>query len=425
MRIILITASLIDMTSSPTTMDAEVCILGAGPHGLAAAVHLRRADPKLEVVTVDPSGDWMAGWHEQFARAEIEALRSPIVHHPAPNPYELSDYIDRSELPRSGLPYDPPTAAVFASFCHELITSTGLEPPLAGRAGVVRREGWRLSITTGEVEIEADHLVVATNPHRRSIPEWVWPLMGAKPGLITYGSDVDLRSTEDLRGRRVVIVGGGLTTAHLACGAAGRGADVHVVSRRPLETRDFDTDPGWLGPRFLRDFDHDDDPASRLHAARTARGGGTIPPWMRARLDAHVEEGRLQTHESRTVRDACLDDNGSAVLTFEDQMTLQADNVWLATGTTPDIGACRCLTGLVADVPTLDGLPVTDTNLRLGPHPVYVMGRLATMTLGPAAGNLWGAQRAATRITKAITGVDLEHESVVPLLGRRRRVRPR
>jgi hypothetical protein len=30
------------------------------------------------------------------------------------------------------------------------------------------------------------------------------------------------------------------------------------------------------------------------------------------------------------------------------------------------------------------------------------MGRLATLTLGPAAGNLWGAQRAAERITEAI-----------------------
>jgi hypothetical protein len=106
--------------------------------------------------------------------------------------------------------------------------------------------------------------------------------------------------------------------------------------------------------------------------------------------------------------------DGSCVLTLDDQTTLAADRVWLATGTTPDIRISRCLAGLVSDVPTLGGLPITDESLRLGPHPVHVMGRLATLTLGPAAGNLWGAQRAATRITRALTDVDLEHESVVP-----------
>ena len=34
------------------------------------------------------------------------------------------------------------------------------------------------------------------------------------------------------------------------------------------------------------------------------------------------------------------------------------------------------------------------------------MGRTATFALGPAAGNLWGATRAAHQITKDITGVE-------------------
>ena len=93
------------------------------------------------------------------------------------------------------------------------------------------------------------------------------------------------------------------------------------------------------------------------------------------------------------------------MLALDDHTTLEADRVWLATGTTPDIGAFRYLA-----VPVVHGLPITDDGLRLGAHPVHVMGRLATLTLGPAAGNLWGAQRAASRITKAITGVDLEDD---------------
>lgn len=58
---------------------ADVCILGAGPHGLAAAVHLREADPELEIVVVDHASGWLQTWNEQFARAEIATLRSPMV----------------------------------------------------------------------------------------------------------------------------------------------------------------------------------------------------------------------------------------------------------------------------------------------------------------------------------------------------------
>ena len=91
---------------------------------------------------------------------------------------------------------------------------------------------------------------------------------------------------------------------------------------------------------------------------------------------------------------------------------LRADRVWLATGTWTDAHALKCLRPLLQDVPTLQGIPVVDQTLRLGPHPVFVMGRLATTTLGPAAGNLWGAQRAAHRIARAITGVDLAGEAI-------------
>ena len=83
---------------------------------------------------------------------------------------------------------------------------------------------------------------------------------------------------------------------------------------------------------------------------------------------------------------------------------MAADRVWLATGTTPDITTPDYLTDLVADLPIADGYPIIDEALRLGSHPIYVMGRLATSTLGPAAGNLWGAQRGAQRIAASITG---------------------
>ncbi len=397
------------MAPDRTTIDTDVCILGAGPHGLAAAVALRRARPDVRLVVVDPSGEWLAGWHEHFARAAIASLRSPIVHHPAPEPSALTRHVEANGLMRSGLPYDPPTTDAFASFCTELIAETELDDPLAAAAETIVCAGNGAEVVAGHHVIAADHVIVATNPRRRAIPDWVWPLLGHHPGLVSHGNDVDLRNLADLDGRRVAVIGGGLTASHLTCGATATGAEVHLITRRPIESRNFDTDPGWLGPKFLHAFDQIADPARRLQAALEARGGGTIPPWMRNRLH-HLEENRsLVLHEGCEVRAASPNpESSTAVLALDDHTTVDADQVWLAIGAVPDIAAQRCLNDITADVPVIDGFPVTDEALRLGPHPVHVMGPLATITLGPAAGNLWGAQRAAARIAAAITGVDLD-----------------
>lgn len=375
-------------------------------------MYLRRANPELRVLVVDPTGTWMQGWNEQFARAEIESLRSPIVHHPAPDPLELSDYIDGQSLRRSNLPYDLPLAEVFSQFCADLAATSGLEAPLAASTKAITRAGRSVVVETDEHQITAHHVVVAANPHQRVIPDWVWPVLGERAGFVSWGGDVDLRSLVDMVGERVVIVGGGLTAAHLAAGAAARGATVHMVTRRPVETRSFDTDPGWLGPLQLDGFCRIDDPARRLVECRAARGGGTVPGWMRSRLDSHVEDGSLVAHEGCEVTNVELGPTGAAVVTLSDEAVIDADHLWLATGTVARIDALRCLSDLAQDVPIIDGLPVTNEALQLGPHPVHVMGRLATLTMGPAAGNLWGAQRAANRITRHITGVDLEEKYI-------------
>jgi cation diffusion facilitator CzcD-associated flavoprotein CzcO len=386
--------------------EADVCVLGAGPHGLAATLHLLHADPDCRVAVVDPAGAWLDTWRRQFDCAEIASLRSPVVHHPAPGAMALRNHVAEFGLPCSGLPYDLPLTDSFQSFCDHLVDEAELDAPIPGRAVSVDRDGDGVRVDLGAGVINAEHLVVATNPHARVIPDWTWSLMGSSPGVLAYGADVDLGAV-DVSGQEVAVVGGGLTAAHLACGAVSGGADVHLITRRPIEYRSFDTDPGWLGPKFLREFDKEPDPVHRLDQAREARGGGTIPPWMGDRLSELVEQGRLNIHDGAGVRAAGVADDRRCNLALGDHTTLNPDRVWLATGTKPDIGALRCIEHLVADLPVLEGYPVTGADLRLDPHPIYVMGRLATLTLGPAAGNLWGAQRAAERITEAVVGVRL------------------
>ncbi|MEM8708393.1 MAG: FAD-dependent oxidoreductase [Actinomycetota bacterium] len=393
-------------SESPT---ASVCILGAGPHGLSMALHLQRADPTLasRMVVIDPSGDWMTTWESNFRRLDIDVLRSPSVHHPGPDVDGLSSFVHENGLPTSHLPYDVPRSDPFMAFCRELVDTNPIPRPVAGRPTAIRPHAAGVGVEVGGRMITAERLIVATNPHRRELPRWIVPILGRTRVDIRHADDIDLPSGGDLAGRTIVVVGGGLSAGHLACGAASLGADVTLVSRRPLTERSFDTDPGWLGPKYLRDYDLVAAPEDRLAQARAARGGGTMPGWMLTRIRNHAQAGTIRLCEGDPIEVAEAADT-TCRLILRSGSSVEADGIWLATGTTPDLRALRALEPVLPDIATVDGLPVPDDGLRIGRHPIHVMGRLAMLRLGPASGNLWGARVAARRITTAITGVEVQ-----------------
>lgn len=397
---------------------AGVCLIGAGPQALTVAVHLRTAGYEESIVSVDPSGRWLANWHDQFARLEIANLRSPGVHHTGVDAGELDRFVRRRGLPTSDLPYSPPVTEAFAAHCNHLVEVHGLEPPFAGKVRGLRRSGDRWVVETGADRILARHVVVAANPHRRALPEWLWSVLPTAPGAVTHADDLDLRDVGALTGRRVTVVGGGLTAAHLVVGAVRRGARVDLVTRRPLETRAFDTDPCWLGPRCLDGFVATPHPADRLRLARSARGGGSIPAWMRRALARMERSGHLTIHEGREIVGATIESDGIS-LAVRAAATVDAHHVWLATGTVPELSALRALRPLLVDIPLVDGYPVPDADLCIGPAALHFVGRLATIELGPAAGNLWGARQAGRRIARALTGVELAGDGVVTVGGAR------
>ena len=404
---ILIPIRICDMGKSDEVLTTETCIVGAGPHGLATALHLKQVDPLTDVTVIDHSDEWLASWNQQFERAEINTLRSPIVHHPSPNPYALTDFVTRKNLSRSGLPYDPPTTEAFSDFCTEIIAEADLAPPLPAIPESLRSDHKSVELRTSVGIIRAENLIIATNPHQRVIPQWTWNLIGHQAGLLEHALDVNLPGMPELSGQRIAIIGGGLTAAHLARNAALKGATATIIARRPLQIRDFDTEPGWLGPKYLNNYQAESDAGQRIQTAKAARNGGSIPAWMHDSLTSPTKGGSIKILDSTEVLSAHTTSPKGSVLHLNINEKIYSDQVWLATGTQSTFDTVRWLQPILDDIPIIDGFPLVDQSLRLGPHPIFVMGRAATFALGPAAGNLWGARHAARRITTAITGIEL------------------
>uniref|UniRef100_B8HT58 FAD-dependent urate hydroxylase HpyO/Asp monooxygenase CreE-like FAD/NAD(P)-binding domain-containing protein n=1 Tax=Cyanothece sp. (strain PCC 7425 / ATCC 29141) TaxID=395961 RepID=B8HT58_CYAP4 len=398
----------------PHTID--LAIIGAGPQALTLVTHLLQKKKAMaeRLLVFDPSGTWIDHWQQQFARLEIPHLRSPAVHHPDPNAFALRRFAE-SRPEELVPPYDLPGTRLFADFCQEVVqrwqlqnrvvkaTVTKLTPLTAGP-----RSGFQLQLSDGR-EIRAHRVVLATGGGRRQLPQWVEQIPpGYPPDRLCHSTQIDLRGLH-LRGERILILGGGLTSGHLAVGAIERGAAVVLMSRRQLYEKLFDADPGWLGPKYLKGFWAEPDWCKRVEMISTARNGGSMTPAMLTRLRRLSHRGQLTFYERCQVAQAAWDGQSwqircSTAGQHDCLQNQRLDRIWLATGSYLDAAEEPLLSqvGQYFSPIVVNGLPVLDEYLRWPGCELFIMGGLAALQVGPTARNLSGAIQASNRIVPAL-----------------------
>jgi hypothetical protein len=151
---------------------SEVLVIGAGPAGLACAVALHCHGRAAGLTVLDPSGRWLAAWHDRFRRQDIPHLRSPSVHHPHPDPFALLAAGGNDGLVPSG-GTRLPTTERFARFVDQLVTDAELGSvvrPVAATGLVLGPDG-RATVhdSAGGVH-RPERVVLATNHRRAAVP---------------------------------------------------------------------------------------------------------------------------------------------------------------------------------------------------------------------------------------------------------------
>lgn len=407
---------------SCSAVEIDTLVVGAGPQALTVLARwvCDRPSRVSSVLVVDPSGSWMRAWDQQFARQEIDVLRSPGVHHPDPDEmaylrahHYRSRRVGQTATDWCGPLHGPlrrPATDAFARFYGDLCHRTGLDRRVLSATVVELRpvvDGsssirWAAMLSSGEWVV-ARQVVWAGNPRVRCVPE------GVRGGeVIVHGDEVDVATAR--AGERIAVLGGGQTAGQLALGAARRGADVALVSRSPQRISDLDVDAAWLMADHLDPFRSIADAAQRRRVVEAARRGS-----MTAELDDALGAAAVWRLDDVGELSARPEGDGAAVGFAGAEV--HVDRVWVATGSTPDLRADPVLAALAADgAPHIDGWPILDHGLqwRAG---LVVIGGLAALTLGPAAGNLGGARAAAELLAAAAPGVPDHAPELSPLLG--------
>jgi len=393
---------------------ADLVVAGAGPQALSLCCQLLQKRPRWRhrLRVLDPAGRWLSRWERQMQQFEIALLRSPSPHHPHPNPNALRSYAQLNQ--RSGQlegPYGQPQTGLFNSFCQQVVEDFGLtsavEPLALETISVASdaREPLQLSFSDGTQQ-KARHLVIATGPTAPVLPSWLseLPLRTIPRIALQHSQDVDLRAAGHLQDQTILIVGGGLTSAHLSLGAIKRGAKVELLLRRELRSKVFDADPGWLGPKYLNDFHRQTCWRHRFQSIQSARNGGSITPALVYAMRQEENRGRLRLHEHCQVQQAQWCKDHWVVTMQPDGSECHADRIWLATGHQGGVTHNPLTAQLQAQRPIelIDDWPVLAEDLRWPATTVHLMGALASLQIGPAARNLFGGREAARRISRAL-----------------------
>jgi cation diffusion facilitator CzcD-associated flavoprotein CzcO len=258
--------------------------------------------------------------------------------------------------------------------------------------------------------LTAKRVVLAIAGGTPNLPEWVRSLPLSYPrDRLLHSHQIDLRGLR-LAGERVLIVGSGLTSGHLAVGAIARGAQVIMMARRTFYEKLFDADPGWLGPKYLKGFHAEPDWETRWHRIQSARNGGSLTPALFTKLRRLEREGKLSFYEQCQVQAAEWKGDAWKVTCNQSDVHhciahLPIDRIWLATGTTLDVNHWSLLSDVRDRHPLqiLNGLPILDSHLRWAGCNLFIMGGAAALQLGPVARNLFGGKLASERIVPALT----------------------
>lgn len=387
------------------TTALDWLIVGGGIHGVHLAARLigeGGVDPSALCV-VDGNPRLLARWRECTANTGMSHLRSAGVHHLDLDPWALKRFAGGGDATPFIPPYNRPSLALFDAHSDAVVERFGLAARhRRGRVEAIALGDHEARVTLGDGEaLAARHVILALGLSDQP----AWPpfarALRAAGAAVEHIFAPGHALADAAPGERIAVVGGGISAVQVALRLA-RAGRVALVSRHPLRERDFDSDPGWIGPKYLAGFSRITDRDRRRAIIDAQRHRGSVPGEVFRAARRAIASGALDWREG-AVESATGGPDGITLRVAG--AALDVDRLVLATGFEKARPGGAMIDGLVeaAGLPCAAcGYPIVDAHLRWHPR-LFVSGPLAELELGPVARNIVGARHAAARIVERAT----------------------
>jgi len=381
--------------------DTDVAIVGAGPYGLAAAAHLRRAGTDVRVL-----GDPMSFWRSMPSGMLLRSNWTATCIADCQGPLSLDAYCAASGA-RFGRPVPLARFIRYGMWVQEQVA-----PDLDRRLVTAldgHDRGFDLLLADGE-RLTARRVVVAAGiapfAHRPSFAA------GLPPELCSHTGD-----HQDLgrfTGARVLVVGGGQSALESAALLHEAGAEAEVVVREDhlhwLHGGKYQRRLGRLAPLAYAPTDVGPMGLSRLVAVpdlfrllprrvQDPLAGRAIRPAGAAWLTSRLRDVPITLTRSMA---SVAPGNGKIRVTFADGDTRTVDHVLLGTGYRVDITRYSFLApSLLARVVRAGGYPVLGRGAESSVAGLHFIGAPAAWSFGPImrfVSGGWYAGRSLARL---------------------------
>ncbi|MFZ3591546.1 FAD/NAD(P)-binding protein [Bacillus sp. DJP31] len=387
-------------------------IIGAGIQGITVASYLLgskkvQAD---QLLIIDPHDEPLANWKHCTNKIAMPFLRSPFIHHIDIEPFSLQRYARNRKSEETAFygRYKRPSLEIFNDHCSSIIHSYGLMDSWhKGYVTKLSKEEahWKIEVNHSDYIHGANVILALGLNEQPRWPEWAYELKEKAHPHIFHIFDGRLGSLHDLE-PPVTIVGGGITAAHTALHLADIfPGKVTLVKRHPFKVHAFDSDPGWLGPKYMNDFKSTNDFGQRRQMIVGARNKGSIPRELCVKLVRASRTNKLKILDEDITKTEFNSISSDITISFKDSdETLKMKTIILTTGFEQSLPGKALLEPLIAEHQlqcSMCGYPIVDQNLKWSEN-LYVAGALAELEIGPTARNISGARKAAEAIVSSL-----------------------
>ncbi|MFD1064841.1 FAD/NAD(P)-binding protein [Oceanobacillus locisalsi] len=377
-------------------------VIGGGIQGSCVASRLLEAEKveKEDLLIIDPHSQPLERWRTITNKIEMKHLRSPFVHHLDADPYSLKKYSSAYNY-ASGFKgqYQRPRLDMFNQHSLDLLEKTGVMTCwLRGEVSGLSRKasGWQVYMADGRYFV-SEHVVLAMGVnHISHYPSWAEKYKGSALVRHVFEMDDRLPETGD-----VIVVGGGMTAAHLAYALTQKESidTVTMVKRHPLRIHHFDSDPGWLGPKYMNKYDKLTSYKERREVIQNARNRGSVTRDLYLKLLKQERAGRLNmiTDNVESIKEHT---DETIQLLMENSESVEGHTILLATGPAVAMPGKEWLDPVISQMRLLCapcGFPIVSKSLEWG-EGLFVAGALAELEIGPVSRNIAGARKAAERV---------------------------
>ena len=383
---------------------SEVAIIGAGPHGLSTAAHLRAAGIDVRIF-----GEVMGFWRHNMPIGMVLRSERPGSHIPDPDRALTLESFE-AKLGR----VFPPRMALDDFVAYGSWFQQQAVPEVdSRRVRQLERNGecFRLTLDDGQVS-EAQRVIVATG--LEAFANRPAAFEGIPSDMAPHASQ--LRDPAAFAGQRVAVIGAGQSALESAALLHEAGAEVEILARRPKlkflsgKNRLRDTPlhlliypPGEVGPPGVNWIIELPDVFRALPKKAQRWVSRQVAPigsaWLRSRLvNVASTAGRSVAQATRK--------NGRLELVLDDGSKREFDRVVLGTGYRVDVDRHPVLApALASRLQRQNGSPLLGPGLESSVPGLHFVGAAAAISFGPlmrfVAGAGYGARAVARRIAAA------------------------